>query len=187
MKINFKNILWLSIGIVLGFIVANFKITNFQKPKAITVQPSPSPTIVSVATPYSTPIPVKVPNNYYADAVKKVKELGYDAFGGDKENFNTYHFNVLIGMCSGSADGHCMAAFFFYDGKYIGSDIPDIGASSDIEESWRDDDTITINYFLYKPDDGLCCPTGGAATVRFQWNGTKVINLDPIPSADKRM
>jgi hypothetical protein len=27
----------------------------------------------------------------------------------------------------------------------------------------------------------MCCPAGGAVSVRYRWNGKKVVRLDPLP------
>ena len=43
---------------------------------------------------------------------------------------------------------------------------------------------ITLSYTLYGPTDPNCCPTGGTQSVRFQWNGTSLTPLDPIPGED---
>lgn len=90
--------------------------------------------------------------------------------------------NVLLGMCTGSADGYCKQAFFFYNGEYLGTDT--LSPSAQINIVWRDDTTIALNYILYNKDDPMCCPTAGAVTVRFQWDGNKLMALDPIPTSD---
>lgn len=189
MKINTINIFWLIMGVILGFTLSSLKLTYPGTSKIVLniAKSNPTPQNLALApTSYITPIPVIVPNTYLSDAVKKAKELGYTVFVSDDTNnsFNMFHFNVLIGMCSGSVDGYCKAALFFYDGKYVGSDVPLGSESSQIGETWRDDNIIAINYFLYRKDDPMCCQTGGATTVRFKWDGSKVATLDNIPAID---
>jgi len=41
---------------------------------------------------------------------------------------------------------------------------------------------MALQYQLYRPDDPMCCPTAGATTVRFAWNGTTAAPLDRLPS-----
>ena len=41
--------------------------------------------------------------------------------------------------------------------------------------------TITVSYLIYKPRDALCCPSGGKQTVRYHWNGSRLVPFDPIP------
>ncbi len=116
-------------------------------------------------------------------AIDLIKQKGYTVIDTSEVWYDpSEQLNVLIGMCTGSADGYCKQAFFFYNGKYLGTDTAD--PSQQISVVWRNDTTIALNYILYRKDDAMCCPTAGAATVRFQWNGTKLEALDPIPSSD---
>jgi hypothetical protein len=89
---------------------------------------------------------------------------------------------VIIGMLSGSVDGHPQQAFLFHKGHYVG---PDTSVPSATESwVWSTDDTVALQYQLYRPDDPMCCPSGGATTVRFEWRGGRVVAADPLPSAD---
>jgi hypothetical protein len=72
--------------------------------------------------------------------------------------------------------------FFFLNDAYLGTDAANPSAGVTLE--WRNADTIALGYRLYHKDDPMCCPTGGAATVRFHWDGSKLAALDPIPSDD---
>jgi hypothetical protein len=89
--------------------------------------------------------------------------------------------SVIIGMATGSVDGHPQQAFFFHNGHYVGRDTGEPSASEDWV--WSTDTTVAIQYQLYRPDDPMCCPTGGASTVRFVWDGTTVRPIDPVPSS----
>jgi len=55
-----------------------------------------------------------------------------------------------------------------------------VRSANDYERST--DDTMALQYQLYRPDDPMCCPTAGATTVRFAWNGTTAAPLDRLPS-----
>jgi hypothetical protein len=80
--------------------------------------------------------------------------------------------NVIIASGVGSADGG-EQAFFFADGKYIGTDTAE--TSTGITASRRSD-LIVIHYALYNTSDPRCFPTGGTDPVRFYWTGTDVVD-----------
>lgn len=91
--------------------------------------------------------------------------------------------NVVTGSMLGGATGRGMYAFFFSaDDGYIGTDA--LEASNTLGITWRDDETIAIEYVLYRDGDPGCCPTGGSAVVRFHWDGNQLSALDEIPPTD---
>jgi hypothetical protein len=94
-----------------------------------------------------------------------------------------YHPNqtlrVLIGTNAGSGDGYDQQAFFFVDGRYIGTDSS--RPSAQVNVVAQGDTEVTLAYALYRPGNPLCCPGGGQATVRFQLNNGQLTTLDPIP------
>jgi hypothetical protein len=86
---------------------------------------------------------------------------------------------VLTGSRSGSGGGYGQQAFFFVNGRYIGTDTSESsGRLSVVEQS---DTEVTLAYGLYKRSDPACCPSGGQATVRFELNNGSLAPLDPIP------
>jgi predicted Ser/Thr protein kinase len=88
--------------------------------------------------------------------------------------------NVVTGRLAGGATGRGMYAFFFSrDDGYIGRDATEFSQSLGI--SWRNSDTIAIEYVLYRDGDPGCCPTGGSTIVRFHWDGSKLTALDQMP------
>jgi len=89
------------------------------------------------------------------------------------------NLNVLLGVRTGSADGTAQQAFFFWHGRYIGTDTSDISAG--IRLASQTDDTATLVYRLYNPQDPQCCSTAGQATVRYRYDGSRLVPLDPIP------
>lgn len=114
--------------------------------------------------------------------VQRVEQEGYKVFDPEGLSNTSSKLHALHGTLEFAADGYDQRIFFFYNGKYLGTDTkePSIG----VGVVWRADDIITLSYRLYHNDDPLCCPTGGEAFVRFKWNGTKMIALDPIPTKD---
>lgn len=88
--------------------------------------------------------------------------------------------NVVTGSVAGTANGRGMHAFFFAAGHgYLGTDA--LENSQVVYISWRDSETVAIEYTLYRDGDPGCCPTGGAAVVRFRWDGVQLTALDEIP------
>jgi LppP/LprE lipoprotein len=90
-----------------------------------------------------------------------------------------YHPNqtlrVLVGTRTGSAEGNGQQAFFFVDGRYIGTDAKQ--PSAQISVASQGDTEVALAYAL---------AGGGQATVRFQLNNGKLVPLGPIPSASAR-
>jgi hypothetical protein len=113
-----------------------------------------------------------------AAAVAVVKTHGYTP-----DNTSDYHpkqtLRVLVGTRTGSGDGYNQRAFFFVDGRYIGTDSSSPSASVRVVS--QGDTEVTLAYPLYRPHDPLCCPGGGQATVHFQLNNGKLVPLNPIP------
>jgi hypothetical protein len=89
-----------------------------------------------------------------------------------------FKLNALVGDCGGG-DGRAQHVWFFIGKRFIGNDAPN--SSHEIIALWRDEETITFLYVLYRPTDPECCPTGGGAIVRFRWNGKRLVRLDRLP------
>jgi len=110
-----------------------------------------------------------------------VRERGYTP-----NNTSDYHsdqaLRVLVGTRTGSGDGYGQQAFFFVNGRYIGTDAKTPSAT--LRVSGQSDTEVTLAYPLYRKNDALCCPGGGTAHVHFQLNNGKLVPLDPIPPAN---
>ncbi len=111
-------------------------------------------------------------------ALAVVRAHGYTA----KET-SDYHpdqtLRVLIGTGTNSNDGYDKQAFFFVDGRYIGTDSSQPSAIVSVVS--QSDTEVTLAYALYRPGNPLCCPGAGQATVRFQLDNGQLTPLDPIP------
>jgi hypothetical protein len=111
-------------------------------------------------------------------ALAVVKAHGFTA-----SDTSDYHpeqtLRVLVGTRTGSSDGHGQQAFFFVDGRYIGTDASEPSAS--VKVTSQSDTEATLAYPLYRAHDPLCCPSGGQASVRFQLNNGRLVPLGPIP------
>jgi LppP/LprE lipoprotein len=107
------------------------------------------------------------------------------AHGYSTSDTSVYHPNqtlrVLIGTRTGSTDGYGQQAFFFVDGRYIGTDskLP----SATVSVASQGETEVVLSYPLYRKGDPLSNPSGGHAQVHFQLNNGKLQALDPIPPA----
>ena len=105
------------------------------------------------------------------------------ARGFTPNNTSDYHpsqtLRVLIGTRTGSGDGYGQQAFFFVNGRYIGTDASQPSAT--LRVASQGDTEVTLAYPLYRKGDPLCCPGGGQAQVHFQLNNGKLAPLEPIP------
>lgn len=88
---------------------------------------------------------------------------------------------VLVGTRTGSADGYGQQAFFFVDGRYLGTDTKE--PSAKVRVVGQGDTEVTLAYSLYRRGDPLSSPSGGEARVTFQLNNGKLVPLGRIPSA----
>ncbi len=106
-------------------------------------------------------------------------EAVVQAKGFTVSSSSDYHPNqtlrVLVGTRTGSAEGSGQQAFFFVNGRYIGTDAKQ--PSAQISVVSQGDTEVVLAYAL---------ASGGQATVRFQLNNGKLVPLGPIPSASAR-
>jgi LppP/LprE lipoprotein len=111
-------------------------------------------------------------------AVAVVRAHGYTA--GDTSDYHPNQtLRVLVGTGAQSNDGYDKQAFFFVDGRYIGTDSSRPSAMVSVVA--QSDTEVTLAYSLYRSSDPLCCPGGGQAKVRFQLDNGHLTPLDPIP------
>jgi LppP/LprE lipoprotein len=124
--------------------------------------------------------PAEAAGEEAAAAVAVVKSHGYTP-----SSTSEYHpkqtLRVIVGTLTGSADGYNQRAFFFLDGRYIGTDTSQPSAS--IRVVSQSDTEVTLGYALYRPGDPLYRPGGGEAVVHFQLNDGQLTPLQPIPPA----
>jgi hypothetical protein len=157
-----------------------------------TVAPAETATSATTATTATVPkLQIQTPTTQapsagsggtLAEARARVSAEGYNV--DDPGAYDPSHtLRVLVGTRKDSGDGYAKRAFFFVGGRYIGTDTSDDSAG--IRAEGGDGTTVTLAYALYGPNDALCCP-GGTARVRYQWNGSRLVPLDPIPSRSKR-
>jgi LppP/LprE lipoprotein len=83
---------------------------------------------------------------------------------------------VILGMHAPGDE----RAFFFVNGKFIGTDTSD--PSAGLTVTGQSDTSATISYLLFKPGDKLCCPSSHAA-VTYALNDGKLEPQGSIPSS----
>jgi serine/threonine protein kinase len=149
---------------------------------------TPSASASASSTPSSPPpttsiAPLGPGNASLTSAEAVVTAAGYTPYQDDGVYWDPQApINVVLGTLTGSADGYNNWAFFFAGNRYIGHDATT--PSMQIAIQSRTQTVITLAYQIYGPTDPTCCPTGGTQTVQYQWNGSKLVPLDPIPSDD---
>ncbi|MGO9488131.1 MAG: LppP/LprE family lipoprotein [Solirubrobacteraceae bacterium] len=116
-----------------------------------------------------------------AAAAAVVRARGYTP-----NDTSEYHpgqtLRVLVGTRSGSGDGYGQQAFFFVDGRYLGTDTKEPSAKLKVVS--QSDTEVAIAYPLYRSSDPLCCPGGGQRIVHFALNDGQLTALEPIPPAN---
>lgn len=118
------------------------------------------------------------PDDERDTALERVAKEGYDV--ADPSTYDSEQtLNAVIGVNTDSVTGRNDLAFFFVNGKYIGTDTQD--ESAEIKFKGSAGDTVTLAYTLFRQSDPGCCPTGGSQSVRYQWDGEELVPLDPIP------
>jgi len=114
-------------------------------------------------------------------AAAVVREKGFTP-----NNTSDYHsdqaLRVLVGTRTGSSDGYGQQAFFFLNGRYIGTDSKQPSATLKVLS--QSDTEVTLAYPLYRKRDPLSSPSGGEAHVTFQLNNGKLVPLGKIPPAE---
>ena len=110
------------------------------------------------------------------------------AHGYSAANTSSYHstqtLRVLIGTRTGSSDGYGQQAFFFVDGRYIGTDTKEPSATVSVAS--QSETEVTLAYPVYRRGDSLSSPSGGQAKVTFQLNNGKLVPLGSIPPESSR-
>lgn len=115
-------------------------------------------------------------------AMALVKAHGYTA--GETSTYRPEQtLRVLVGTRTGSSDGYGQQAFFFVDGRYLGTDTSE--PSANVKVVGQSDTEVTLAYPVYKAGDPLSKPSS-EKTVRFQLNNGRLVALGSIPSASAR-
>jgi hypothetical protein len=147
-------------------------------------QTSGTSTTTGTTTTRSAPEPKFTEGETQAEGVSGAAAL-VRSHGYTPNDTSEYHsgqaLRVLVGTRTGSADGYQQQAFFFVNGRYLGTDTKLPSASVKVVS--QSDTEVTLGYALYRPKDPLVNPGGGEARVTFQLNNGKLTPLQKIPPA----
>ena len=109
--------------------------------------------------------------------------------GYTPDNTSEYHsgqtLRVLVGTRTGSGDGYGQQAFFFVDGRYLGTDTKE--PSAQLKVVSQSDTEVAIAYPLYRKNDPLCCPGGGrqGRALRAEQRQADGAGLDPAGQLER--
>lgn len=103
-----------------------------------------------------------------------VRSRGYIP-NGTSGYVNTYVLKVIIGTSTTGGQ----KAFFFAEGRALGTDVNVPSTSVDIAD--QNDDTVTLEYAVYNNGATANRPSG-QVPVRFHYDGQQVTALDPVPT-----
>jgi hypothetical protein len=152
-------------------------------PPPTTPPTTASATPPTIGTPTAAPPTSVTPNLPPADATLRSAISLIDAKGYQVIDSAHFHsggpLGVLIGlrMTNGEPTEY---AFFFVNGQYIGTDLPQSSASMSVAS--QTGDTVVVRYALYRTTDPECCPSGGFADVPYHWDGTHLHPLASFPT-----
>ena len=195
------GLLLLALGLLSGCGSQTKTVTAAGSPRATstsatthTTSSTPA-TTTTATTPASTTTTRAAPEPSFTESEQETKSgtLGaavatVRARGFTPNDPSEYHsgqtLRVLLGTRTGSGDGYGQQAFFFLDGRYLGTDAKEPSAKLRIVS--QGDTEVAIAYPLYRSSDPLCCPGGGQRVVHFALNNGKLAPLDEIPPATSK-
>jgi len=111
-----------------------------------------------------------------SSATAVLRERGYTAV-----DTSDYHPSQALRLLIGARSNYVQQAFFFVNGRFIGTDSSQPSAA--VKVLSQNDTEVTLAYSLYRRGDPPSSPSGGQAQVRFQLDNGKLVALDAIPSA----
>jgi hypothetical protein len=142
--------------------------------------PAPTPTPQHKAKPHKPKGPSKAQLKQRRAAVAVLQAQGYTPVRLTDYDFKS-RFHALVGR---RPDG-ARQAFFFVLTHYIGHDA--LSPSADVKVAGHRRRGVTLAYRTYGPDDAACCPRGPRTTVRFDWDGTRLVTTGVIPPSFDRL
>ena len=84
----------------------------------------------------------------------------------------------VAALRSPTADGHGSLLFFWHNRTFLGWDTNRETWNADIR---ADGQTIQGTYARYASSDPACCPSLSAITITYRWNGTGLVQDQPVP------
>jgi hypothetical protein len=83
----------------------------------------------------------------------------------------------VIGAERSCPSAGCGYYFFFFVNGYV---VGKAGIGYLVAAQPLGDTMFAVSYKVLQSTDALCCPSGGVATVRYQWKGNTLVHLDQL-------
>ena len=115
-------------------------------------------------------------NNALASLSEAFPGVGWVAERATDECNTLAWVQATVEGATGSSPNHVL---FFVDRQFVGTATAEPYAFSYVES--ETDDTVTVRYRWLNEGDPTANPTGGPVHIRYQWDGTQVVMLDPLP------
>jgi LppP/LprE lipoprotein len=149
--------------------------------------PAQTTTTTSSTTTRAAPEPAFTQSESKSEGLSAASAVAREK-GFTPNDTSDYHadqaLRVLVGTRTGSGDGYGQQAFFFVNGRYIGTDAKQPSATLKVLS--QGDTEVTLGYPLYRKGDPLGSPSGGEAHVTFQLNNGKLVATGRIPPTSER-
>jgi len=136
-------------------------------------------------TPYGPPVPpstsIRASINQYQMARASIPADKYGIVDDKGYGFDPHADLQAIPAFQSQASGEGAVIYLFHNGRLLGTDATTSSIHAGVSSAGRE--TIAVEYELFRPSDPFCCPSK-KATVRFQWDGSAVRPLDPLPPTE---
>ena len=163
---------------------------TFTEPTPAATTPAPAQPTTTAVTPVQTtttddetsPVACGIDinsaevNNAFASLSEAFPGVGWVAERATDECNTLAWVQATVEGATGSSPNHVL---FFVDRQFLGTATAEPYAFSYVES--ETDDTVTVRYRWLNEGDPTANPTGGPVHVRYQWDGTEVVMLDPLP------
>ena len=140
----------------------------------------PAPATDETTTPPPVACGIDINSREVQDALASLPEAfpgaGWVAERASDECNTLAWVQATVAGATGSSPNHVL---FFVDGQFVGTATAEPYAFTYVES--ETDDTVTVRYRWLNEGDPTANPTGGPAHIRYQWDGTQVVMLDPLP------
>lgn len=146
--------------------------TTTTSPTTTTTSPSPPPVGAACANPMSP------------QAAGSLVGTQAGPYGPWVPRTDTYDPSLDLSAIEGDTFSATASSpiqvFLFHKGCFLGTATSDANYfNSTIVQSGND--TVSVHYGHYQPTDGNCCPSLPEYVVRYHWDGSHVVPLDPLP------
>jgi len=140
--------------------------------------------ILSIMAPFASAT-APTPGGQLEKALEVVTAHGFEGLRTGVTGFDSPNsLKVIVAVERTVGASHPPSqAFFFFRNRYLGTDTRE--TSDSVSLASASPTTVALRYELWRPSDAHCCPTG-TATVRFHWDGSALVRLDPMPSDSSR-